>query len=159
MKHSIFIPYIAICLTLFSFSCKQQTGKHDISEYLDSHSLPLIDTFFLSVKSGTYKSGLISLLKDNQNIDLHDSSTILLVNKFNFINESSGKFFSNRLLRQNRIGDDLIVYSYLVKYEKTCYRYLFTFYNNGSKVKLFKFSFDDNLSSELEEGIKFYIKY
>lgn len=70
------------------------------------------------------------------------------------INELSGKFISERLLRKREIGNDLGVYVYFVSYDKRFYR--FTFYNNGSVIKIYKISFDDNIDSEIEESMRLY---
>lgn len=50
------------------------------------------------------------------------------------------------------------IYSFLVKYEKKFYRFIFTFYNTGTKIKIYKFSYDDVLDLELEESLKLYTK-
>lgn len=147
----------AFFLLLILYSCGQQNKKESSSEYLDGQSLPVIKSFFESVQSGQYKAALEDLLKKNDNIDLQDSMTLVLKKKFNDINESSGKFVSDRLLRKKQIGDDLGVYSYFVRYEKKFYRFIFTFYNNGSQVKVYKFSFDDTIDVELEEAIRLYV--
>lgn len=148
------------CFLLLSLcSCAQQNIKNPStdSKYLSNKITPIIDTFFNQVKSDKYKTALSELFSQNENIDLHDSLTINLENKFNAINESSGKFVSQRLLRKKELGDDLGVYIYLVKYEKKFYRFSFTFYNNGSSIKIYKFSFDDVIDIELEEGMKLYV--
>jgi hypothetical protein len=140
-------------------SCAQQSVKNPStdSKYLNSKITPIIETFFNNVKSDKYKTALTDLFSQNENIDLHDSLTINLENKFNVINESSGRFISQRLLRKKELGDDLGVYVYLVKYEKKFYRFSFTFYNNESAVKIYKFSFDDTIDIELEDGMKLYV--
>jgi hypothetical protein len=148
------------CFLLLSLcSCEQQSLKNPStdSRYLTNKIAPIIDSFFNQVKSDNYKMALIELFSQNENIDLHDSLTINLESKFNAINESSGKFVSQRLLRKKELADDLGVYIYLVKYEKKFYRFSFTFYNNGSSIKIYKFSFDDVIDVELEEGIKLYV--
>jgi hypothetical protein len=127
------------------------------SKYLSDNTQPTIRSFFADVQSGNYKRSLHDLLSKNENIDLQDSLTLQLENKFGVINEVSGRFVSERLLRKKELGDDLGVYVYLVKYEKKFYRFVFTFYNNGSSVKVYKFSFDDAIDIELEDGMKLYV--
>jgi hypothetical protein len=59
-------------------------------------------------------------------------------------------------LKKRFMNDDIGMYSYLAKYDKKFYRFVFMFYNNGKTVKLYKFLFDDNIDLELEESLKFY---
>ena len=152
MKWSILL----IFLLLFCASCERPNKNNVSSEILDGQSLPIIKSFFESVQSGQYKVALENLLKTNENIDLKDSLTLILKRRFEDINESSGKFISDRLIREKCLGDDVGIYAYIVKYENKFFRFLFIFYNNGERVKIYKFSFDDTMDPELEESIKLY---
>ena len=144
-------------LLLTLCSCGQQVKKDNSSKYLESQTQPIIDSFFENVEKGKYAVAIEELLNKNENIDLQDSVTISLKRKFSGINESSGKFVSKRLLRSKQLDDDLGVYTYLVKYEKKFYRFVFVFYNNGSSVKIYRFSFDDIIDIEVEEALKLYV--
>ncbi len=139
------------------YSCSPKKIKDNSSAYLDTQSKPVIENFFQEIQTGKFKIALKDLLRRNENFDFGDSSIISLQKKFEDINEYSGKFLSVRLLRQKQIGNDLGVYCYLVKYEKKFYRFLFTFYNNGIQTKIYKFSFDDTIDTELEEAIRLYV--
>ena len=144
-------------LILLLCGCGQQNQDENDSKFLDSQSQPVIKTFFDNIALGKYKIALNELISKNKNIDLADSLTINLRTKFNYINESSGNFVSKRLLRKKELGDDLGVYIYLVRYEKNFYPFTFTFYNNGAEIRIYKFAFDDNIDTELEEAIKLYV--
>lgn len=144
-------------LLLTLCSCGQQVKKDNSSKYLESQVQPIVDNFFENVQKAKYANAIEDLLNKNENIDLQDSLTIILKKKFIAINESSGKFMSKRLLRSKQLDDDLGVYTYLVKYEKKFYRFVFIFYNNGNQVKIYRFSFDDVIDVELEEAIKLYV--
>ncbi len=149
VKHLMIILSIAI---LFS-NCHQ---KPTLTSGLNSTSTRLIDAFFQKLKDGNYKSGIEELLNSNHNIDLKDSATFNLLKSFEYINSSSGKYITSKEIRQRKLEEDIAVYSYLVKYETKFYRFIFVFYNNDQEIALYKFSFDDNLSLELEESIKLY---
>lgn len=151
------MKYIYSCLLSIMLGCSQSKVQENTSSDFSLKSKAVIEDFFENVKSGNYNASLKGLLSKNKNIDLLDSLTISLENKFAAINESSGKFMSKRLLRQKELESDLGVYVYLVKYEKKFYRFTFTFYNNDVEVKLYKFSFDDTIDVEIEEGIKLYV--
>jgi hypothetical protein len=124
---------------------------------MDTVCVPVIDGFFKTVESGNYKGAIDELLSSNENIQLKDSGTIDMKNKFSAINELSGTYRGKSLLKKKSIQGDIAIYSYLVKYDKKFYRFVFEFYNNGVKTKIYKFLFDDNLEIELEESLKLYI--
>ncbi len=138
-------------------SCSQLKKGNEKFEYIDNCSNKVIDNFFHTISLGNYNQAIEDLLNENNNIDPKDSATINLKKQFNDINETSGKYIQYKPLRKKNLNNDLGIYCYLVKYDKKFYRFLFTFYNNESNVKIYKFSFDDNLDVELEESLKLYI--
>jgi len=144
-------------ILLFLFDSCSDKGKNDASSFLDERSLIAIKPFFENIESGKYEIAARDLLKSNENIDLNDSSTINLIRKFIELNQTSGRFVSYKILRKKTFQNDIGVYCYLAKYEKKFYRFTFVFYNNEKEVKIFKFSFDDNIDAELEEGTKLFL--
>lgn len=154
MKNRIII-IIMVIIELISNGCNQKvvTIKNNILE-ATAHST--IQSFFSAIGKGD-SSAMITLLKQNDNIDLTDSLTIDLLNKFDFMNQNSGTFISDTLLRKKTLNNDVGVYCYLAKYEKKFYKFTFVFYNNGKEVKIYRFSFDESIDIELEEGIKLYV--
>ncbi len=146
--------FLVIIPMLLFFSCSQ---KLDESKVIDENATAVIHSFFENLKSSNYKKALPLLLSQNENINLADSSTLKLENNLVALHEVSGPFIGYSLLKKKAVGDDLGVYSYLVKYDKRFYRFLFLFYNNGKKIKIYKFSFDDNIDLDLEESLKLYV--
>jgi len=142
---------------IFVAGCKTQTPKLEDGTELSHKSAIIVNSFFNSIKSGDYNKGLNELLGGNDFIDMKDSGTIQMQNKFRLLNEASGKFVSDKLLRKRSLGNDLAVYIYFVKYDKKFYRFTFTFYNNDSDVKIYKFEFDDTMDSEIVESLRFYL--
>lgn len=139
-------------LILISIGCNSQSKKN----ILDESAMPLINAFFKTLQEKKPMAGLEELLGANPNINPKDSATLNLKNSFQFINEASGSFMGFRLLKKRSLENDLIIYSYLAKYDKKFYRFVFMFYNNGSNTKLYKFLFDDDLDEELEGSLRFY---
>jgi hypothetical protein len=115
-------------------------------------------TFFNRIGTPDYAAALDSLLLSNKNIDFTDSATTKLKEGFKNINELSGKYLGYKLLKKRIVLDDIAIYSYLVKYEKKFYRFIFIFYNTGAKVNIYKFAYDDVLDLELEESLKLYVQ-
>ena len=128
-------------------------GLH--SELIDKFSEPFIDAFFKTIRTKGASVSVEKLLASNPEIDNSTTAAINLKRRLVTIHENSGRFMGYRLLKKRFLDDDIGVYSYLVKYEKNFYRFAFTFYNNGSSIRLFKFLFDDNIDAELERSIRF----
>lgn len=124
---------------------------------IDKVAEPIINSFFKGISNGEITKSLVELLSNNENINLQDSATISLQEKFNMINEAAGAYMGSRLLKKRNIENDISIYSYLVKYEKKFYRFVFMFYNNGKRTKIYKFLYDDSIDVELEESLKLYV--
>ncbi|HKO82676.1 MAG TPA: hypothetical protein VJU78_19855 [Chitinophagaceae bacterium] len=137
---------------LIAMGCSSQPNKNNI----DKSAIPLIDSFFKNIQTKDAVVALDQLLGSNSNINLKDSATVGLKDNFTLINDASGTYMGYRLLKKRFIENDIGIYSYLAKYEKKFYRFVFMFYNNGNSVKLYKFLFDDDIDIELEGSLKFY---
>ena len=123
---------------------------------IDSECSYSIEKFFSQIGKFKYIAALDSLLLSNTNIDFTDSATIRLRDGFKSMNQLSGKYLGYRLLKKRIVGDDIAIYSYLVKYEKKYYRFTFIYYKPAEKINIYKFSYDDELNLELEESLKLY---
>lgn len=148
-----------LLLLLFIISCRQHVdarNDRDTTVNIDKNVTPLIDKFFKDIKLGDYNKALENLLSQNENIDLKDSTTVSLQEKFNGINQYSGVYIDSKLLKKRFVKDAIGIYTYLVRYEKKFYRFTFIYYDNGTKVRIYKFTFDDVLELELEESLKLY---
>jgi hypothetical protein len=148
--------YSLIFFLFLLVSCNTDLRK-DEPVKLDEDCKPIINKFFNSLLSNNYRRAIDELLADNENIDQKDSNTISLKEKFYAINEGSGNYRGQTLIKKRGLNSDLAVFSYLAKYDKKFYRFVFVFYNNGVRTKIFKFSFDDNAALELEESLKLYL--
>lgn len=131
--------------------CKAMEGKK-----IHQECMPTIDSFFMQVERNAYVEAFNNLIASNPNILPSDSASVSLRKQFSEIVQFSGAYHGKSLVKEKTINDDVAAFSYLVKYEKKFYRFTFVFYNNGISTKIFKFSFDDNVESELEESIKLY---
>jgi len=125
---------------------------------VDSYCLAVTKNFFNRMGTPEYATALDSLLLSNKNIDFTDSATTKLREGFKNVNELSGKYLGYKLLKKRVVQDDIAIYSYLVKFEKKFYRFIFIFYNTGTRVSIYKFAYDDVLELELEESLKLYVQ-
>ena len=152
MRNILAVKIIVTLLVLFSFSCNSQQP----ASKMDKIAIPIIEAFFAKVARGESDNAIATLLSGNPNIDQNDSSVIDLRNKFDIISNAVGDFRGKSLIKKRSLNEEVSVYSYLAKYEKKFYRFWFMFYNNGSKIAIYKFRFDDDLDVELEESLKLY---
>jgi hypothetical protein len=149
-------PVMMLLFMGLVFSRCNQNNKIEDNNALDNIAFSTIDGFFKKIKIGD-STAMISLLMQNENIDLKDSTTLDLQSKFNLINLYSGPFISDTLITKRLLNSDIGVYCYLAKYQMKFYRFTFVFYNNGEDVKIFRFSFDQAIDRELQESIKLYV--
>lgn len=147
------MKYLFAFFILISVGCNSQSPTF----VLEKRATPIIDSFFNGIEAGKVKDAMEKLIENNPNLNKNDSTTISLIQNLVTTNDASGSYMGNRLLKKRLLGDDIGLYVYLVKYEKRFYRFVFTFYNNGKTVRLYKFQFDDSLDAELEESQKFYL--
>jgi uncharacterized membrane protein len=143
---------LIIIFILIGVGCNSQSNKRNI----DMKAMSLIDSFFTNIRTKNATVAIDQLLASNPNINLNDSATFDLKEKFILINNASGIYIGYRILKKRLIEDDIAVYSCLAKYEKKFYRFVFLFYNNSQIVRLYKFLFDDDMDVELEGSLKFY---
>lgn len=149
--------YLLMLLLLLAGSGCQQPAQTDASA-IDQTAEKILAPFFNSLKNSESSSRMLEkLLGSNSNITVNDSVRADIERKLDFIRQSSGAYVSARMVKKQGIGDDVMAYSYIIKYKVKFYRFIFVFYNNGESVKLYKFSFDEEVNEELESGMKFYM--
>lgn len=152
------LKFICLIYVLLSMqSCgNKQIEKRNNTESFDKACTPIISGFFQKIKAGQYEEGIKELLMSNPNMNTDDSATINLKNQFKRLNNEAGKFVNFSLLSKRAVNNDLCIYSYLAKYDRRFYRFVFVFYNNDSNIRLYRYSFDSSIDLELEESLKFY---
>lgn len=151
----ILVCFCFLIIDLFSLvSCTNK--ERDKNASIKKESDLIVAKFFDQIQSGKYKDALDNLIGSNPNISLTDSATVKLKDGFKLINEYSGKYTGNKLLKERAIENDVLIRSYLVKYEKRFYRFTFIFYKADKVVNIFQFAYDDSINLELEESIKLY---
>ncbi|HYF31804.1 MAG TPA: hypothetical protein VD993_11855 [Chitinophagaceae bacterium] len=141
----------------FSNCNSSDNGKASTKLRLDKDCVPIIERFFARIQSAKHKEAIDSLLLSNPYINFNDSLAVDLRQKFNDINEYSGKYWGYKLIKKREIEGDVAIYSYLVKYEKKFYRFIFIFYKASDVTRLYKFSYNDMIDLELEEALRLHI--
>ncbi len=65
-----------------------------------------------------------------------------------------GRYYGREPITKKEIGSSLVLYSYLIQYERQPIRFTFKFYKPDREWFLLSFAFDDNLSDEIEEAAR-----
>ncbi len=139
-----------IFIAFFSFSCKAQKKAVTpdsivnafFTEYKQNGINRAIDNIFSS--SDLDKRKALPFIKDTL------AQTIKLVGE---------RYYGQELIIKKSVTSSLCFYSYLVRYPISPLRFTFIFYKAENEWKLIKFSFDDNLSTEMEEiGRLYFLK-
>jgi hypothetical protein len=146
-----------VLIVVSSAFCGCSNSKN-LNSGLDSECLPIVESFFSTISKNNYAEALTDLLQSNPYINTSDSTALDLVTKFKLINDRSGKFIGYQLLKKREIDNTLALYSYLAKYERKFYRFIFVFYKATDKAKIYRFSFDDAIDIEVEESLKLYVQ-
>lgn len=114
-----------------------------------------IDVFFKKYQDeGTSKavdyifSSNLSLINSSQLSDLKS--------KLDSTRKIIGNFEGQELITQKHTSNSLVLFSYLVKHDKQPLRFTFIFYKPKTEWTLYKFKYDDQADSELEESGKIY---
>lgn len=117
----------------------------------------IIDDFFQLYETGDSDIALDTLFATNSWMVEKSSGDIenVKVQLSSLIN-LSGKYFGYEQITKKTAGSGLVLYSFLVKYERMPIRFAFMFYRPDKKWMIYNFKFDQNISQELEEATKVY---
>jgi hypothetical protein len=67
-----------------------------------------------------------------------------------------GDYAGYNLITKKVVGDQLILYTYIIKYDRQPLRFSLLFYKPSNEWRLHNFSYDDSLDEELTEAAKAY---
>jgi hypothetical protein len=74
--------------------------------------------------------------------------------KLNGTLKQLGTYNGYNLICKKSIGDNLSLYTFIVRYDRQPLRFSLLFYNPSSQWRLHNFSYDDNMDEELTEAAK-----
>jgi len=143
MKKGTFI--IILLFAVGMVSCAQETPEEIVKTFFDLY------TAKGSSNSIDYLFGTNKFMGQSKKEEI-ESLKIQLSNVVNIIGNYKGYEF----IVQRGLGDNFIILSYLVKYERQPLRFNFIFYRPDKKWQVQNFKFDDSVGQELEEAVKVY---
>lgn len=141
MKKLVIIVLLFCSLDLLAQDEPQKIINEFFKLYKDKNSDVALDFLF-----GTNK--WMNDSKDQiENVKFKINSTVV---------KSMGEYYGYELLTTKTVGEKLIFYTYLVKYDRQPIRFSFLLYNPNGQWRLQNFSFDDAFKDDLQEASKSY---
>ena len=162
MKHInklFFLTGIICCCSLYAKSQTTAKPATDVKKVtvttapVVKGASALIDIFFKKYKDdGTgpaidYLFGTNKLFTDTAQITV-------LKGKLDALRQTIGKYTGKELIDQKSASPSLVFYSYLVKHESQPIRFTFIFYKPQNDWVLYRFKYDDQMDTELENAGK-----
>jgi hypothetical protein len=129
---------------------KEQANGIDLTKVHES-----IEVFFKKYKEeGTSKA--VDYIFSSNNLLASPDQLDNLKNKLDSTRRFIGNYKGKVLITEKDASSDLVLLTYLVKHEKQPIRFSFIFYKPDTEWVLFKFQYDDQIISELEDSGKIY---
>ncbi len=153
---------LSVTIVLFSFGVKAQApvlasgttpaaATKPAAAPVVKGAAVLIDNFFKKYKEdGT--SAAIDYLFGTNKLFANNAQISLLKQKLDSLRIALGPFNGRELIVQKTAAPSLVFYSYLVKHENQPLRFTFMFYKPKNDWVLYRFKFDDQIDSELEQA-------
>jgi hypothetical protein len=115
----------------------------------------MVEKFFETYKKEGPSSAVNYIYGKNKWINLSSDDVIGLKNQIKSLTEDYvGKYYGHELLVEKKITDRFILKSYLVRYGRQPFRFIFQFYKPNDEWVFQGFSFDINLIEEVKEAAK-----
>ncbi|WP_194976425.1 hypothetical protein [Aquiflexum lacus] len=125
------------------------------SKSLETQTPEIINERFFELYSSKGSSEALEFIfSTNKWIDENQTSEVK--NKLNDLTKQLGQYQGNDLIFKRSIGENYILFSFIVKYDRQPIRYLFIYYKPKDKWQLQNFQYDVNLETELIEAANAY---
>ncbi|EIM72288.1 hypothetical protein A3SI_19922 [Nitritalea halalkaliphila LW7] len=146
MKH--ILNLLVLSLAIYSCSdANSQSGEALTPEKINEHFFDLYD-------SKGPSEALEFVFSTNDWIN--ETQTSELKNKLVELTKQLGNYQGKEVISKRSVGENLLLYTFLIKYDRQPIRYLFIYYKPNNKWQLQKFQYDDNLETELIEAASAY---
>lgn len=118
----------------------------------------VIEKFFFAYKNNKPTSAVNYIFSTNPWIkerskDQVESLKVQLQNTVSLI----GDYYGYEPITSRQVGESLVLYSYLIKYERQPLRFTFIFYKPSEEWMIQNFKFDSDIDEELEEAARIYL--
>ncbi|MEM8585061.1 MAG: hypothetical protein AAGF87_12360 [Bacteroidota bacterium] len=118
----------------------------------------IIDSFFAVLDDQGTQVALDYLYGSNPWFNTSAEQIINLKNQMSTLDDKSyiGECHGYDLIAEEGLSDRLVLYSYLVRYDRQPIRFTFQFYKPNQEWRMHSFKYDDNLGDELVESARIY---
>jgi hypothetical protein len=136
------IPAVLLALVLAFISSAQRTPDE------------LIKAFFNTYSSGNVEKAVEEIYKTNPWMARKTDDLDNLKRQLRGAIELMGEYRGYGLLGSKDVATDLVLFDYLVKYDRQPLRFRFMFYRADKEWMLYSVSYDDSIDEELKELVK-----
>lgn len=140
MKKIIFISLLMSSLTLCAQDDPQKIVDQFFSLYRTKGASEAVDYVFSTNKWMDESKDQI------ENVKFKLNNTLKLL----------GKYEGHNLITKKTVGEHLLLYTFIVRYDRQPLRFTMLFYNPSKDWRLYNFSYDDSFDEELKEAAKTY---
>jgi hypothetical protein len=114
----------------------------------------LIKAFFNTYSTGKVEKAVEEIYKTNPWMSRNSDAVDNLKRQLRSSVELMGDYRGYGLLGTKDVASDLVLYDYLVKYDRQPLRFRFMFYRADKQWMLYSISYDDSIDEELKELVK-----
>jgi len=139
-----------ILLGFFLFSCYTDSNSFQQTEMTPEK---MTNMFFKLYTSEGADAALDYILSTNQWVSEEANE---LKSSFQNLITQLGTYQGNELIVKRSIGENYILWSYMIRYDRQPLRLQFVFYRPSNKWQLQNFIYDDDLETELIEAANAY---
>ena len=154
-----FLPFI---LLICCFGCHSPQTADQIQSTQQNEITPdiskvdsIVNNFFQKYKVEGSSSAIDYIFSTNT-LGTDKKQLDGLKSKLDSTRNVIGTYYGYSLITRKSVSSDLILVTYLVKHNKQPIRFSFIFYKANNNWSLFKFQYDDEVISELEDSGKIY---
>ena len=146
IKRIFFIVLFLNTLQLNFARCQSVINKSD----------EVINKFFYYFQNKKYEIALDSLYSNNLWLNVDSETNVEIIKQLKSLNNTElfGKYCGYDLVKKEMIGESMVAYSYMVKFQRQPFRMIFIFYKPEKVWSIYSFIIDDKVDEELKERIK-----
>lgn len=134
-----------------------------LCQTINGQSTPeqLSEIFFETFQTEGSTEALDELYSTNPWMNKAEDAILKLKNQMEGLNEDYvGKYHGFEFIAEKSISDSYVLRSYMIKFDRQPLRFTFQFYKPDKTWRIYSFTYDGRLGSELEESAKlFYLNY
>jgi hypothetical protein len=124
--------------------------------YAQEEPQKIIDQFFSLYRTKGANESVDYIFSTNKWMDESKDQIENVKFRLNGTIKLLGKYEGYNLITKKTVGEYLMLYTFMVRYDRQPLRFSLLFYKPSSEWKLYNFSYDDNFDEELKEAAKTY---